>query len=54
VPSYRHRVPAGAGPISNGIATAQRSETSLRCAHVAPESTRDGMSLGDPIECYLG
>ena len=38
------------GPISNGIATAQRGETSLRCAHVAPESTRDGMGLlGDAI-----
>ena len=28
--------------IANGIAHAQRCETPLRCAHIAPESTRDG------------
>jgi len=28
--------------IANGIAHAQRGETPRRCAHVVPESTRDG------------
>src|SRR5215510_7106091 len=36
------------GAISNGIATAQRGETPA-----APESTRDGVGLGDPIERCL-
>ena len=43
----------GGDAISNGIANAQRGETPLRCLHVAPESTRDGVGLGDPIERFL-
>jgi hypothetical protein len=39
--------------ISNGIANAQKGETPLRCTHVAPESTRDSVGLGDPIERFL-
>jgi Glycine transporter len=39
------------GAISNGIANAQRGEPPLRCAHVAPESTRDGEErLSVPVE----
>jgi uncharacterized membrane protein YeiH len=39
------------GVISNGIANAQRGKTPLRCAHVAPESTRHGEeTLAVPVE----
>jgi len=41
------------GEISNGISTAQRCETPLHCAHVAPETTRDVVGLGDPVERCL-
>jgi hypothetical protein len=41
------------GEISNGISNAQRCETPLRCPHVAPETTRDGVGLGDPVERFL-
>jgi hypothetical protein len=35
------------------MAHAQRCETHLHCAHVAPEATRDGVGLSDPIERCL-
>ena len=41
------------GRISNGIAKAQRRETSLRCAHVAYETTRHVMGLVDPSASFL-
>ena len=42
-------------PIANGIANAQKGATPRRCAHVANETTRDGVGLGNPIErCLAG
>ena len=41
------------GKISNGIANAQRCATHLQWAHVAPETTRDVVGLGDPVERCL-
>jgi hypothetical protein len=38
---------------ATGISNAQRCETHLRCAHVAYETTRDVVGLGDPVERYL-
>ena len=40
-------------PIANGIANAQKGATPRRCAHVANETTRDGVGLGNPIERCL-
>src|SRR6266404_1208469 len=62
LPPSALRPPAGAaaawgsavgGEISNGISNAQRCETLLHCAHVAPEPTRDGVRSGDPVERCL-
>jgi hypothetical protein len=41
------------GVDSNGSSNAQRCETPLRCAHVAYETTRDVVGLGNPIERFL-
>ena len=47
------RLGKAGGRDANGMANAQRCETHLHCAHVAPEATRDGVSLSDPIERCL-
>ncbi len=39
--------------ISKGILHAQRGERHLRCAHIASETTRDVVGLGNPIERCL-
>jgi hypothetical protein len=41
------------GVDSNGSSNAQRCETPLRCVHVAYETTRDVVGLGNPIERCL-
>jgi hypothetical protein len=41
------------GKISNGISRLFRHETPLHCAHVTPETRRDVVGLGDPVERFL-
>ena len=41
--SGRRRGKAGGGAMAHGMAHAQTGETPLRCTHVAPEATRDGV-----------
>jgi len=39
--------------IENPGLNAQRGEIHLRCAHIAHETTRDVVGLGNPIERFL-
>ena len=40
-------------PIANGIANAQKGATPRRCAHIANETARDCVGLGNPIKRFL-
>ena len=40
-------------PMANGMANAQKGAVPRRCTHVADETTRDGVGLGNPIERFL-